>query len=84
MAFEEGACFPSASPFWQRAELMDADSEKAPHNKGFHLQYLFFDRTLWAFIKFFPLQITGKINARRYLAARLYAAPNRQERTVLT
>lgn len=46
---------------------MDADSEKAPHNKGFHLQYLFFDRTLWAFIQFFPLQVTGKINARRYL-----------------
>lgn len=48
---------------------MDADSEKAPHNKGFHLQslFFFFDRTLRAFIQFFPLQVTGKINARRYL-----------------
>lgn len=50
MAFEEAACFPSASPFWQQAKVMDADSEKGPHNKGFHLQYLFFDRMLWAFI----------------------------------
>lgn len=55
MAFEEGACFPSASPFWHWAKRTDADSEEAPHNKGFHLQYLFFDRTLWAFIQFFPL-----------------------------